>query len=118
MIEALSRHANQTVANQMGLISVTDAASIKEAYDSKSEEIISLIEQGLLPEIQEFLKDEEEISSAEKTQWLMDLLEAFEGEKPEAMIETNLSLIKTERVVMEIEQVQEKSSMEREGVKE
>lgn len=118
LIEALSRHANQTIANQMGMVSVTDATSIKAAYDSKSEEIISLIEQGLLPEIQEFLKDEEEISSDKKTQWLMDLLEAFEGEKPKAMIEMNMSLIKGERVSMEIEQVKEKSSVEREGVKE
>lgn len=118
MIEAVVKEADKKVAEQVGLVSVTNPVAMKEAYNLKAEEIIELLEQGLLPEIKDFLEEEEGLTSSQKMQWLMGLSDAFDGTKKDTSLKMSHSLSKNETVLMEVQRVNELEMGEKEGVKE
>jgi hypothetical protein len=118
MIDAVVKEADKKVAMQMGLVSVTDAKAMKEAYNLKAEEVIELMSEGLLPEIKDFLEEEEGLSSAQKMQWLDDLSNAFEGTKKDASLKMNHKFAKGNEVNMEVQKTMEREiQVQREGVK-
>lgn len=115
MIDAVVKEADKKVAAQMGLVSVTNPEAMKEAYNMKAEEIIELLEMGLLPEIKDFLEEEEGISATQKMQWLEDLSGAFDGTKKESSIKIAHGMSKNENVLIEVQRANERDFVEREG---
>lgn len=117
MLDAVLKEADKKVAEQVGLVSVTNPTAMKEAYNLKAEEIMELLEQGLLPEIKDFLEEEEGLTSSQKMQWLMDLSGAFDGTKKNVSLKMSHSMSRSENVLVEIQRSKEFEMGEKEGVK-
>lgn len=115
MLDAVVKEADKKVASQVGLVSVTDPLAMKEAYNLKAEEIIELLEQGLLPEIKDFLEEEEGLSKSQKMQWLMDLSNAFDGTKKDASLKMSHSMSKHDVILEEVQRTNELEMGEKEG---
>ena len=101
-LDSVMKEADKNVAQKVGIVSVTDPIAMKEAYNFKIEEIVELIEQGLLPDLKEFLEEEDELSPSQKMQWLMDLSGAFEGTKKNAVLSISHKMTSHENVLSEV----------------
>lgn len=116
-VDAVLKEASERTEKKVGLVSVTDADAMKEAYGYKSEEIAELLDEGTLPEIESFLSDDEEMSEQQKIQWLMELLAAYDGTKDNSIIEYSHKIVSHDAVRDEIEGTVSKERDERTEVK-
>lgn len=117
-VDSVIQMADKKVADKMGVVSVTNPPAMKEAYDMKAEEIIELLESGMLPEIKDFLEEEEGLTTAEKMQWLMDLSGAFDGSKKEFALKVSHGMASHEKVMAEIAKEIAKAREDKTEVKE
>lgn len=104
MVDSVVKEADKAVSKKVGLVSVTNPKAMKEAYNLKAEEVVTLLEQGLLPEIKDFLEEDEDgLTSAQKAQWLMDISDAFDGTKKNANLKMSHTMPKMEKVLEELQ---------------
>ena len=108
MLDAVIKETDKKIAKKVGLVSVTNPEAMKDAYNLKAEEIIELLEQGLLPEIKDFLEEEEGLSTAQKLAWLQDISNSFDGTKKNASLKIEHSMAKGEAVIAEVQRTVER----------
>lgn len=117
-VDAVLKEASERTEKKVGIVSVTNAEAMKEAYGLKSEEIAELLEEGTLPEIEDFLEDDEEMSEKQKIQWLMELMNAYDGTKDKPILEFSHKIVSHEAAKEEMARTAVKERDERTEVKE